>query len=262
MVTGGIGSSDSIYTATNVQAGNNLLASNDVISASRTRTQSTVDSTSTTTGALIVSGGAGIAKKLWAASAQTTGDITAGGDVTVNGAINWASIARPVATRLTAQTLSGASIQFTNIPSTVDTIEIYFYGFSANVTSFFPKIEIGTQNLAGYQTTDYAATAWRDGVTDDSTAYIPMFPASTLSGASDNFSGMLRIRYVYGNNISGYYYVFEGSCRLNAAANRGACVVGSLFTAGSLSNDTFIDRIRISASAGTLDGGYVNVLYY
>ncbi len=260
-VTNGIASSSTTTGALVVTGGAGV--SGDVYVGQNLRVLATTGSSSTTTGAITVPGGVGVMGKINAGNdISTNGSLIALQNATITGTLNWGATGRPVATRLTAQTLSGASIEFTSIPSTVDTIEVYFYGLSSNVTNFYPKIEIGTANLAGYQTTNYAATAWRDGFNDDFTTHIPMFTNSALSAAGDNFSGMLRIRYVYGSNPLGYFYAFDGSSRLNSSTIRGCCIVGSLFTASTAGANTFIDRIRISPSAGTFDGGTANVLYY
>lgn len=200
---------------------------------------STTASTTTTNGALVVSGGVGIS-----------------GAVNIGGALNFGSLARAVAPNFIQDTTSGTFVEWLDIPSTCNVIEIQFYQFSATA-SFYPYILVGDGTT--YQTTNYSTTAWRDTVQDDLGTRIQLFTNSTPGVASDNFSGVLRIKKIDAPS-TGAIYVYDGQTRLNAGVSRGCCIVGHLLTPAA--TPSHIRSVRLLTSAGNLDAGKASLLYY
>ena len=150
----------------------------------------------------------------------------------------------------TAQTASGTSVDFTDIPSWAKRITVMFSGVSANGTSIL-QIQLGTSG--GVEASGYLGiiTQFQGAFTGANTNLTNGFLLSTSAVATDVEHGAIYI-----NNISSNTWCANGSIGRSNTTNS-SLLSGSKVLSGTL------DRIRITTVNGTdtFDAGTINIMY-
>lgn len=156
-------------------------------------------------------------------------------------------------TASTAVSLSGTSVDFTNIPSWVKRITLSINQVSLSGTSDV-LIQLGSSS-GGIETTGYIGNV---GVTDSTS---PTYGAQTLNTgiriiygipAAANVSGLLFL-----TNVSGNIWTYTGTGGANSTILRCG------FCGGSKTLSSILDRVRITTVNGTdtFDLGSVNIFW-
>ena len=149
----------------------------------------------------------------------------------------------------TAVTVSGTSVNFTDIPSWVKRITVMFSGVSTSGTSNV-IVQLGAGSVT---TSGYSGYNTRFGAASNAyTALSSGFLLENANAATTTAVGTLTI-----TNITGNTFVCVGTTTNSAAANESAVVSGSVALGGTL------DRVRITTVNGTdtFDAGTINILY-
>jgi hypothetical protein len=140
---------------------------------------------------------------------------------------------------------SGASIDFTSLPSWVKRITVMFNGVSTNGSSA-QQVQLG--DSGGFETSGYSGAV---GTRGGETVYTAGFLVNRGNTASSTASGLLVLTLVSGN-----IWVGSGTNAANATD------APSFFGGTKTLSDT-LDRIRITTVNGTdtFDAGSINILY-
>jgi hypothetical protein len=146
----------------------------------------------------------------------------------------------------TAVTASGASVDFTGIPSWVKRITVIINGISPS-TAVIPQVQIGAGSL---QTTGYVAGAgyYLGGPATGSASSTTGFPIRQAAGAADVHYGIMTL-VLLGSNT--WISSWIGYMSNNTTQETGA---GSVTLSGTL------DRLSLVVSS-TFDAGSVNILW-
>jgi hypothetical protein len=145
----------------------------------------------------------------------------------------------------TVKTATGASVDFTGIPSWVERITVIFNGVSTSGTSAL-LVQLGTSG--GIVNTGYASTAsLQSGTTASSTAG---FILTNVLAAADTVSGNEFINNITGTNWSSNSLVKRSTTTLGVASGNGA--IGGTVT-----------QLRVTTVGGTdtFDSGTINIFY-
>lgn len=149
----------------------------------------------------------------------------------------------------TAQSASGTSVDFTDIPSWVTRVTVIFSGVSTNGSSN-PLIQLG--DSGGVEATTYTASSIGSASpnTVAGAAFTTGFGLYSTSAAA-GISGHMTI-----TKISGVAWVASGAFAYTGSA-------ASIVSGGSKSLSGTLDRVRITTVNGTdsYDGGTINILY-
>jgi hypothetical protein len=150
----------------------------------------------------------------------------------------------------TAVTVSGTSVDFTDIPAWVKRITVMFSGVSTNGTSL-PQIQLG--DAGGVENTGYAGTSAniKSGV-----AVQQMSAGFTLAGAANWLAASVVQGGVTISNVSGNTWAAFGMLG-------GSNDTLVYFTAGSKTLSDTLTQVRITTVNGTdaFDAGSINILY-
>jgi hypothetical protein len=168
------------------------------------------------------------------------------------GTPTYSGVAMGRMTRTASQNLSGATIDFTGLPSWVQRVAINFVDASTNGTSNY-LIQLGTGATPTWVTTNYKGSS---------------IQSSSGGNSGVNFSS----GFLLNQNGQGATCVFAGDLVLklqNSNIWEGSGVFGESdaargwWTAGSLSLGAALTAIRITTVNGTdvYDAGTVNILY-
>jgi hypothetical protein len=146
----------------------------------------------------------------------------------------------------TAVTASGASVDFTDIPSWAKRITVIINGISPS-TGVIPQVQLGSGSL---QTTGYVAGAgyYLGGPATGSASSTTGFPIRAAGGAADIHYGIMTL-VLLGSNT--WVSSWIGYMSNNTTQETGA---GSVTLSGTL------DRLSLVVSS-TFDAGSVNILY-
>ena len=148
----------------------------------------------------------------------------------------------------TAVSVSGTSVNFTDIPAWVKKITVMFAGVSTNGSSNY-MVQLGTSG--GIQATGYSCGAWGANTTNinNTTGFLAIVytvAAGTLDGnltltCLNTSTGLWTYTTAMSSSLSGY----------------------NTFGAGSKTLSGTLDRVRITTVNGTdtFDAGSVNILY-
>ena len=181
-----------------------------------------------------------------------TGTSTLTGNVTTAGVFTDAvATIRPLV-QGTANTVSGANVDYTGIPSWVRRITIAFNGVSTNGSSV-PQVQLGTSS--GFATSGYlgAISAILSGNIPGCATIANGFSlADGGHAAAAVFHGTLTLCNVSGNNWTGM-----------GILGRSDGVLRTYHVAGSIALSGVLDRIRLTTVNGTdaFDAGTINILY-
>lgn len=213
------------------------------ISASTTTTTA-FNVTADTTGALVLQTGATPTTALTLSSSQ---------NATFAGTVSDASgTFRPLIAGTAVASTSGATINFTGLPSWIERITILFQGVSTTGTSNV-GIQLGTGGTPTYVTTGYASVGNTiAGGAVASASYTTLFGlGSGNQAAASVMQGQIMLSNITGNN-----WVFSGT---TSQTNTNATHVGN----GSLSLGAALTAVRITTVAGTdtFDAGTINIFY-
>lgn len=151
---------------------------------------------------------------------------------------------RPV-TIDTAQTASGASVDFTDIPSGVSRVTLMMSGWSSSATANI-TLQIGTSS--GLETTGYASS-WYGHVAGT-------FVRSTTDAliVSANDSAAINTHCIQLSRVTGNTWVINGFGH-NTSANGASFFVSSKTLSGELK------RLTVKPASGTFDAGTINLMY-
>jgi hypothetical protein len=156
-------------------------------------------------------------------------------------AVTTAKLAQPM-TLATAQTTTGASIDFTGIPSWAKKITIILN----EVASSGPLlIQLG--DSGGIEATDYISTsilADNVGATTGNSSTIGFIFTMGAVGASGFFQIV---------NISGNTWISSHTAKVTTAQ--------AVWGGGSKTLSSTLDRVRVTTTSGSLSSGSANVLY-
>jgi hypothetical protein len=182
---------------------------------------------------------------------------TGGGDVTLDVPSTASSLTATVPAQtgtlsmmqlMTAQTASGSSVDFTDIPSWVKRITVILNGVSFAAAGF-ARFRIGTSS--GIVTTGYSTQ----------TNSITTTPAITSSSVTDGL-GFLSTGAAAGTNTG--RMVIEnitGNTWVSSSMVSRPADSFLLFSTGSITLGGTLDRFSLVATTSTFDAGTVNVLY-
>jgi len=183
---------------------------------------------------------------------DTISELTSAAGVTIDGVLckdSQVAAANRVITAATAQaSTSGASIDFTGLPSWVKRITVMLNGVSTNGTSdILIQLFAPTVVTSGYGSlaTDTAAAA--SATTTSGAGFLVALPGA----ASELNSGSAII-----TNVTGNTWVYQ-ACTSASGANRGATASGNVALGAVLTG------VRITTVGGTdtFDAGTINILY-
>jgi len=170
------------------------------------------------------------------------------GNVLTSDGTTWTSAANNKLTSMTAQaTTSGASKDFTSIPSWAKRITVIFSGVSISSTAnILVQIGSGSVSTTGYSSTGVTAGASGNGVS--STAGFVIWS----NNASQVLHGTMTISLITGTTYVANHTM--GRTDATNASNFGGGTSPSLSAA--------LDRVRITTtSTDTFDAGSINILY-
>jgi hypothetical protein len=161
----------------------------------------------------------------------------------------FATTAGSVGTLTAAQTASGASVDFTGIPSSTKRITMNLYNVSVNANSTPLLIQIGA---GSYVTSGYLSTsgAIASAVGFSATPSTAGFNIAVFEAAATNY-GCMEINLV-GSNI----WVASG-----VTGSQGGSYTLSFHNSGQLSLGGTLDRVRITAGGASFDSGSISILY-
>ena len=153
----------------------------------------------------------------------------------------------------TAVTVSGTSVDFTSLPSTVKRITIMFSGVSTNGTS---PLQIQLGDSGGVENSGYvgANTITSSGAATASfTSGFGITASSSYTSASFTYSGQIIISLL---SSSGNTWAASGIFAAPSTPNL-------YMTAGAKSLSATLDRVRITTVNGTdvFDAGTINIMY-
>jgi len=183
---------------------------------------------------------------------DTISELTSAAGVTIDGVLckdSQVAAANRVITAATAQaSTSGASIDFTGLPSWVKRITVMLNGVSTNGTSdILIQLFAPTVVTSGYNSlaTDTAAAV--SATTTSGAGFLVALPGA----ASELNSGSAII-----TNVTGDTWVYQ-ACTSASGANRGATASGNVALGAVLTG------VRITTVSGTdtFDAGSINILY-
>lgn len=143
---------------------------------------------------------------------------------------------------------SGTNIDFTGIPSWVESITVMFSGVSTNGTNAI-LFQLGTSS--GLTTSGYVGGGARFGTNAVAGTSFTAGFGLNIAAATDTYNGAIVI-----TNITGNTWVAQG--------NFGTGTTSIAFTtAGSIALAAVLDRVRITTVNGTdaFDAGIINVMY-
>lgn len=145
-------------------------------------------------------------------------------------------------------TVSGTSVDFTNVPSWVKRITIMFNGVSLNGNDEI-MVQIGTGGTP--TTTGYAGRVAFAGISAGTTAFSSGFIVFVDSSAADLLYGQATLCLISGNN-----WTYTGSVGMSNIAYN---AVGG----GAVSLSGTLNLVRITTTNGTdtFDAGTINILY-
>lgn len=153
-----------------------------------------------------------------------------------------------------AQSASGTSVEFTNIPSWVKKITVMLNGISTNSTSLV-QLQLGT--LSGYETTNYVWIGAYSGGSNGAGGY----SITTGIGIDNGISGSASvIRH-------GILSILNSSNNTWTYSHNGSLYTGStnfaVNGAGYKTISDTLDRIRLTTINGTdtFDAGTINIMY-
>jgi hypothetical protein len=149
----------------------------------------------------------------------------------------------------TAQTASGTSVNFTDIPSWVKRITVIFNGISLSGTSNF-VVQLGT--VGGVDTSSYLGACNTFNTSPSATNYSSGFLLTEdTAGATWAIHGLMTI-----TNVSGNIWAESHSVGITGIA--GVSVGGGTKTLSSI-----LTQIRITSGNGTdtFDAGTINIMY-
>jgi hypothetical protein len=152
-------------------------------------------------------------------------------------------------TRATAVTASGASVDFTSIPSWVKRITVMFYGISTNGSADV-QVLLGTS--AGVEATGYLGNVANQGTSSATYANLSTgFDVTEATAASVVFYGQMVINNITGNTWTATGQVGRTDNTFLSSTQGGKALAGLL------------DRVRVTTSNGTdaFDAGTINIIY-
>jgi hypothetical protein len=161
-------------------------------------------------------------------------------------AVTPAKLSQPLTLATVQATTSGASIDFTGIPSWAKRITVMFNGTSTSGSSNY-LIRIGS---GSYETSGYSSTIWTpSSSTQSSAGFIVFSPV----GAANNAVGVVQLSLL-GSNV----WVESGAL---AFGNTNSTGWNSAGQHSGLSGS--LDRVRLTTVNGTdtFDAGSVNIMY-
>lgn len=188
----------------------------------------------------------------WEPLVTTNDSGTISSAMIADSAITPAKLSQPLSL-IGAQNASGATVDFTGIPSWARRVTILFQGISTTSTGTIGfRVGSGSFLTSGYlceilvqNTAGSAVAASQNGFN------------FTAGGALD-IAGAARDGVLTLYNISGFLWVANGIMQ----GNNGAGVHGLVSLAGSISVGGALDRVRLfNSGADTFDAGSVNVMY-
>jgi hypothetical protein len=169
----------------------------------------------------------------------------------INANVTPAKLSQPLTLGTAVATTSGASIDFTSIPSWVKRITVMFNGVSLSGTSNY-LIQLG--DSGGLETTGYNSTsamAW-GGSTTIGGSFTTGFGVVSQA-AANSISGSVTLLSISGNTWISNHSVGYNQASSSAGASGG----------GSKTLSDTLTQIRITTVNGTdtFDAGSVNILY-
>ena len=201
------------------------------------------------------------ARSVLGRSAATSGapaDITASADDQVlrrsGGTVGFGTITPSSLTQWitsgTAQTPTGASADFTSIPSWVKRITVLITGISVDsATAGLPIIQIG--DSGGLETTGYTGRLWDSYYGAQATGFTSGFQLYYSSGASVKATLSATISLIGSNT---WVYSMVAASPENADPRLwNAC--------GSKQLSATLDRLSVKTHAGNFDAGTINIIY-
>ena len=149
-------------------------------------------------------------------------------------------------TSMDLQAASGASVNFTSIPSWAKRITVSFTGLSTNSSG---PIGIQLGDAGGLETSGYSGAAF--SATATYTNYSTSAIISGATAAASVFQGAVVITLL---DSATNTWCFSGVIGQSNAAS-------GCYTAGSKSLSATLDRVSVLANSGTFDAGTINILY-
>lgn len=182
-----------------------------------------------------------------AATVDTSGNLTASGDLTITGHCDPSKMAGSSVSMNTK-----SSHTFSNIPSVYNRLTLIFNGLSVGTTGE-TKIQFGTSG--GIVTTGY----WnRDGYASDQSNYTTAldtnndcFTTANWTGNTNGFYGYWEFHHAGGNT---WFSRINGAFR----SNNNNYLIEQF---GQIDLSDTLTQIKISAASGTFDAGTINLLY-
>jgi hypothetical protein len=234
----GLGTNTATALAVNVGSAGAFVVNGGVLGTPSSGTLTNATGLPLTTG---VTGLLPLANGGLAASVSPT---TAGNVVFTTDGTTWSSAAK-IARGTAVATTSGATIDFTSIPSWVKRITIMFQGVSTTGTSY-KIIQIGSGSIL---TTGYLSTGSFSGATAGATSATSGFIIASNS-AAEVISGLMVL-----TNISGNIWVANHDVKLSTTYTAAG--------GGDVTLSGIIDRLRLTTVNGTdtFDAGSINILY-
>jgi hypothetical protein len=148
--------------------------------------------------------------------------------------------------RGTAVAASGASVDFTGIPSWVKRITIVLDVVS-QTTGTLPSLLFQLGTSGGIVSTGYVALSSTNG--GSNTLYTTGFACRGANGSNATFTGIFTF-VLFGSNTW-----IHTSYNIDSANTQYSAGGGKLALGGTL------DRVRIVANGGSFNGGNINILY-
>jgi hypothetical protein len=143
---------------------------------------------------------------------------------------------------------SGASIDFTNIPSWVKRITLMFSDVSTNGTNFI-NVQLGTGAGPTFVATGYNSPVMTTGASTMNTQLTTVgFSVINPSAAANLHSGTFVLTNLSGNTWTGF-----GSCGTTSGTRM-------FLTSGAIALGAALTAVRIS-TADTFDAGSINIMY-
>jgi len=176
--------------------------------------------------------------------------VTVAGNATITGTLQANGVAGSVYPLVlgTAQTASGANVDFTGIPSWARRVTVMFNGVSTNGTARY-RFQLGSS--AGFVTTGY-------------TGANTVFGASTLS-TNTQTAGFELNSAAATNTHDGsiQFFLFSSSSNLWVANGGFARSDNTYIVYGNVTLPGTLDRVRITTVGGTdtFDAGSINLLW-
>jgi hypothetical protein len=146
----------------------------------------------------------------------------------------------------TAKSATGATVQFTSIPSWVKRITVMFNEISTNGSS---NVQIQLGDSGGYETSGYTGTAWLANTVN--TAMSAGFLITATNSSTYTWNGSVIL-----TNFGSNTWILQGSVGLSSVAAGGV-------QNGKKTLSDVLTQLQITTVNGTdtFDAGTVNILY-